>query len=106
MKNILLLLLCIPFFGIAQTDYELEFNSVTQDYVEMPNASAVIANKTAFSISCWVNPQANTTHSGIMGFRNNVDADFYLLQLGNFPFGSILGLILRKPEFLENTVNL
>ena len=79
----LILLLCIPFFGIAQTDYELAFNSAMQDYVEMPNASAVIANKTAFSISCWVNPQANTTHSGIMGFRNNTDADFYLLQLQN-----------------------
>ena len=79
----LILLLCIPFIGIAQTDYELEFNSATQDYVEMLNASAVIANKTAFSISCWVNPQANTTHSGIMGFRNNIDADFYLLQIQN-----------------------
>tara|TARA_B100000902_G_scaffold395912_1_gene455537 strand:+ start:112 stop:1851 length:1740 start_codon:yes stop_codon:yes gene_type:complete len=83
MKNILLILLCIPFFGISQIDYELEFNSATQDYVEMSNASAVIANKTAFSISCWVNPQTNTTHSGIMGFRNNTDADFYLLQLQN-----------------------
>jgi len=79
----ILLLLCIPFVGISQTDYELAFNSATLDYVEIPNTSSVIANKTAFSISCWVNPQANTTHSGIMGFRNNTDADFYLLQLQN-----------------------
>ena len=78
-----LLLLCIPFVGIAQTDYELEFNSATQDYVEMTNASSVIANSTTFSMSAWVYPQANTTHSGIMGFRNNVDTDFYLLQLQN-----------------------
>lgn len=79
----LLLLLCIPFVGIAQTDYELEFNSATQDYVQMPNTSAVIANKTAFSMSCWVYPEANTNHGGIIGFRNNTDADFYLLQLQN-----------------------
>ena len=84
MKNILLLLLsCIPFFGISQTDYELEFNSATQDYVEMPNVSSVIANSTTFSISCWVNPQSNTNHGGIIGFRNNTDADFYLLQMQN-----------------------
>jgi hypothetical protein len=82
MRNILLLL-GIPFIGIAQTDYELEFNSATQDYVEMTNASSLIANSTTFSMSAWVYPQANTTHSGIMGFRNNVDADFYLLQLQN-----------------------
>ena len=79
----ILLLLCIPFVGIAQTDYELAFNSATLDYVEMTNASAVIANKTAFSMSCWVYPAANTNHGGIIGFRNNTDADFYLLQLQN-----------------------
>ena len=83
MKNIYLLLFLLPTLALAQTDYELEFNSATQDYVQMPNTSAVIANKMAFSISCWVNPQANTTHSGIIGFRNNTNADFYLLQLQN-----------------------
>jgi hypothetical protein len=79
----LILLLCIPFIGIAQTDYELAFTSTALDYVEMTNASAVIANKTAFSISCWLYPEANTNHGGIMGFRNNTDADFYLLQMQN-----------------------
>ena len=80
----LILLLCIPFVGIAQTDYELVFNSTTQDYVEMPNASSLIVNSTTFSMTGWVNPHANTTaHSGIMGFRNNIDADFYLLKLQN-----------------------
>ena len=80
----LILLLCIPFVGIAQTDYELVFNSTTQDYVEMPNASSLIVNSTTFSMTGWVYPQANTTaHSGIMGFRNNIDADFYLLKLQN-----------------------
>ena len=80
----LILLLCIPFIGIAQTDYELAFNSATSDYVEMPNASSLIVNSTTFSMTGWVYPQANTTaHSGIMGFRNNIDSDFYLLQLQN-----------------------
>jgi hypothetical protein len=79
----LILLLCIPFIGIAQTDYELAFTSTGLDYVEMTNASAVIANKTAFSITCWLYPEANTNHGGIMGFRNNTDADFYLLQMQN-----------------------
>ena len=80
----LILILCIPFIGIAQTDYELAFNSATSDYVEMPNASSLIVNSTTFSMTGWVYPQANTTaHSGIMGFRNNIDSDFYLLQLQN-----------------------
>jgi len=79
----LLLLICIPFIGIAQTYYELAFNSATLDYVEMTNTSAVIANKTAFSMSCWAYPEANMNHGGIIGFRNNTDADFYLLQLQN-----------------------
>jgi len=84
MKNLFYLLLCIPFVGIAQTDFELEFSASTLQYVEMPNISSVIANSTTFSMSAWVYPQANpSAHSGIMGFRNNTDADFYLLQLQN-----------------------
>ena len=81
----LILLLCIPFLGTAQTDYELQFNSATLDYVEIVNASSLIANSTTFSMSGWVYPQANSAaHAGIMGIRNNSDADFYLLQLQNW----------------------
>jgi len=83
MRKLILLLIIIPFFGISQTNHELEFNSATLDYVEMLNTSVVIANKTSFSISGWVNPQSNTNHGGIIGIRNNIDADFYLLQLQN-----------------------
>jgi hypothetical protein len=80
----LILLLCIPFIGFAQTDYELAFNSATSDYVEMPNASSLIVNSTTFCMTGWVYPQANpAAHAGIMGFRNNIDSDFYLLQLQN-----------------------
>ena len=76
----MILLLCIPFIELAQTDYELAFNSATLDYVEIPNASSRIANKTAFALIFWLYPEANTNHEGIIGFSNNVDADFYLLQ--------------------------
>jgi len=72
----------MPFIGFTQ-DYQLDFNSATLDYVEMPNASSVIANKTEFTISGWVNPQMDASHSGFFGFRNNSDADFFLLQLQN-----------------------
>ena len=84
MKRALYILLVLPFMASGQsTDYELKFNSATQDYVEMPNASAVIANKPSFTVSGWVKPKANTDHGGLMGFRNNVNADLYLLQLQN-----------------------
>ena len=84
MKHLIIILIYFPFILLGQLmDYELQFNSASLDYVEMPNASLVIANKTSFSISGWVNPQSNTNHGGLMGFRNNVDADFYLLQLQN-----------------------
>ena len=82
MKRIFTILFLIPLIGISQ-DYQLDFNSATLDYVEMPNASSVIANKTEFTISGWVNPQMDASHSGFFGFRNNSDADFFLLQLQN-----------------------
>jgi len=49
----------------------------------MPNASSVITNKTEFTISGWVNPQIDNSHSGLFGFRNNTDSDFFILQLQN-----------------------
>lgn len=83
MKHIYLSLFFFPMLVYSQANYELDFNNTTQDYVEMENASVVIANQSAFTISCWVNPQSNSNHGGIIGFRNNTDADFYLLQLQN-----------------------
>ena len=82
MKHIFLLFICIPFIAFAQ-DYQLDFNSTNMDYVEIANASSVIANKTAFSISGCVNPQIANSHNGLFGFRDNTTADFYLLQLQN-----------------------
>ena len=80
----LFLLFFFPITLSGQTsNYELVFNSTSLSYVDIPNVSSVIANKTAFSISGWVNPQSDVSHSGFFGFRNNTDADFYLLQLTN-----------------------
>ena len=84
MKKLLLIFTLIPLIAISQiSEYELELNSSSLDYVEMPNTSSVIASSNEFSISCWVNPQSNSAHGGIIGFRNNIDADFYLLHLQN-----------------------
>tara|TARA_B100000902_G_scaffold392836_1_gene445893 strand:- start:2957 stop:4447 length:1491 start_codon:yes stop_codon:yes gene_type:complete len=84
MKNLFFMVFFFPIIVIGQQDYELEFNSGTQDYIEIPNVSSLIANKFTFSISGWVYPESNTVdHSGFMGFRNEIDADFYLLQLQN-----------------------
>lgn len=57
------------------------------DYVSVPNSSALIANLPSFSMACWVYP-TNTSPAfpdfdGIMGFRNDLNADFYVLHLSN-----------------------
>ena len=76
----LFLLFFLPITLLGQTlDYELVFNSTSLSYVDIPNTSGMIANKTTFSISGWVYPQTDNSHSGLFGFRNNTDADFYLL---------------------------
>nr|MBM3931837.1 LamG domain-containing protein [Sphingomonadales bacterium] len=55
------------------------------DYVAVSGSSALVANLGSFSMACWVYP-TNAAPSypdfdGIMGFRNDVNADFYVLQL-------------------------
>lgn len=60
MKKLFLIFTLIPLIAISQiSEYELEFNSSSLDYVEMPNTSSVITSSNEFSISCWVNPQSN-----------------------------------------------
>lgn len=62
----------------------LDFDGV-DDYVEIPNASATIAGLNAFSMSCWVFPTnafpSFPNFDGILGIRNEFDADFFVLQL-------------------------
>ena len=48
----LFLLLFLPITILGQTlDYELVFNSTSLSYVDIPNVSGMISNKTSFSIS-------------------------------------------------------
>ena len=71
----------------AQNSYSLNFDGEA-DYVEVPYGSAMIANAGQITLSGWVYPR--NTNSGwpdfdaFFGFRNESDADFYLLQLDNY----------------------
>ncbi|MFM7699761.1 MAG: LamG domain-containing protein, partial [Bacteroidota bacterium] len=60
------------------------------DYVAVSGSSALVANLGSFSMACWVYP-TNAAPSfpdfdGIMGFRNDANADFYVLQLSATTF--------------------
>ncbi|MCA0447035.1 MAG: T9SS type A sorting domain-containing protein [Bacteroidetes bacterium] len=54
------------------------------DYVSIPNLSAMLSGKTALTISGWVyprNPEGNSPDfDHFFGFRNDSDADFYVMQ--------------------------
>jgi len=71
----------------AQNSYSLNFDGEA-DYVEVPYGSAMIANAGQITLSGWVYPR--NINSGwpdfdaFFGFRNESDADFYLLQLDNY----------------------
>jgi len=87
MKNYLLalaLLLCSS-ATLAQQN-ALDFDGI-DDYANVPSASTLIANQTGFSMSCWVFPTnaspAFPNFDGVIGFRNELNADFYILQLSS-----------------------
>ena len=72
----------------AQNSYSLNFDG-EGDYVEIIDESAMIANADQMTLSGWVYPRGPNADSwtqfdGFFGFRNNNDADFYLLQLGAY----------------------
>ena len=71
-----------PLGLLAQTQNALDFDGI-DDQVTVANASALIANETAFSMTSWVFPTqtANWPNmEAIAGFRDNLECDFYLLQ--------------------------
>lgn len=74
------------FFAFGQNNAAFDFDDVN-DYVSVPNASSLISTNPAMSMSCWVyptNPAASYPNfDGFMGFRNDFNADFYLLQLSS-----------------------
>jgi hypothetical protein len=90
MKNLYIILLFT--FGqivLAQQQNALHFNGLG-NHVSVANAGAIIANQIGFSVSGWVEP-ANTNpgypnFDGIFGFRNEMNCDFYILQLSATDF--------------------
>jgi len=77
-----LLLALIP--ARAQQQNCIDFDGI-DDYVEVPTASAGLVSLTSFSMACWVYPTNATpafpNFDGIMGIRNELNADFFMLQL-------------------------
>ena len=68
----------------AQTHNALDFDGV-DDRVTVANASALLVGGTGATMSCWFYPRNAApgfpNFDGIIGFRNESDLDFYLLQL-------------------------
>ena len=80
-----LTLILNAFHALGQSN-AFDFDDVN-DYVSVPNASGLISTTTAMSMSCWVFPTNAAAgwpnFDGFLGFRNDVNADFYLLQLNS-----------------------
>ncbi|MDP2188648.1 MAG: LamG-like jellyroll fold domain-containing protein [Sphingobacteriaceae bacterium] len=68
----------------AQQQNCIDFDGI-DDYVEVSGVSAGLASLTGFSMACWVQPTNATpafpNFDGIMGIRNELNADFFMLQL-------------------------
>ena len=87
MKKLLLSLsiLIATLSAQAQNPNAMAFDGI-DDYVSVTGASSYVVGSTGMSLTCWVYTQ-NTAPSypnfdGFAGFRNDVDADFYLVQVG------------------------
>ncbi|HEX2615926.1 MAG TPA: LamG-like jellyroll fold domain-containing protein [Flavobacteriales bacterium] len=82
----LTLLVAALFVGTcpAQVHNALDFDGI-DDQVTASNGSAGIANAAAITLGCWVYPRNAAPEypdfDGFAGFRNEFDADFYLLQI-------------------------
>jgi len=83
----------------AQNSYSLNFNGQS-DYIEVIDASAMISNSDQMSITGWVYPRnANSgwpDFDGFFGFRNELDMDFYLMQLDNYKVEGRLRISLNE----------
>jgi hypothetical protein len=65
----------------AQSDQYLHFDRV-DDFVELPNASALIANAPGITMSGWFYTDQYAYGQGMMGIRGT-NAGFYMIQLDN-----------------------
>jgi hypothetical protein len=85
-KKLLLLLLAVSFGSYSQNNY-LDFDG-TNDVVDTPIGTAtMLANATSLTLSCKVYPTRITSgfpdFNGIAGYRNEINFDFYLIQLSS-----------------------
>ncbi|MEZ4874702.1 MAG: HYR domain-containing protein [Flavobacteriaceae bacterium] len=66
------------------SDFALDFDGVN-DFVSVPNASASLAGTNSFTLEGWVFPRNTAPNfpnfDGFFGFRNESNADIYLLHL-------------------------
>jgi hypothetical protein len=91
MKRILLMSFLIAGTNVLaqQQQNGLDFDGV-DDHVEVSAASAAISSQLGFSMACWVYPRnaspAFPNFDGVMGFRNESNADFFILQLSPTTF--------------------
>lgn len=90
MKTNLLLPKSLLFLAILSSQLLLAQNNAlyfdgVDDQVTVPNGSALIASSSGISMTCWVwatNPAPNFPNfDGFIGFRNDLNCDFYLLHL-------------------------
>lgn len=85
MKKLYLFTLILLSFGAsAQPQNAFHFDGV-DDYVQQAAGSASLVGKSAFAMACWVYPSnanpAFPNFDGIIGYRNESNADFFILQL-------------------------
>lgn len=68
----------------AQPQNSFHFDGV-DDYIGQSNGTANLASLPAFSMACWVYPTNSSpafpNFDGIIGYRNESNADFFILQL-------------------------
>jgi hypothetical protein len=96
----------------AQNQNSLAFDGV-DDFVTIPNGSGYVTGLAEMSITCWIYPTNGfvsfPNYDGFAGFRNDVDADFYLVQVGNsalegrFRNSSGVAYTITKPILTLNT---
>jgi hypothetical protein len=80
-----LILFCLTLNISAFSQNALDFDGI-DDVVIVPNASSLITSGTGISFGLWVYPRniapAFPNFDSFGGFRNNSDADFYIIQIG------------------------
>lgn len=86
MKKLLLLLFVMAInINYSQNNY-LDLDGI-DDYIEISNSGTILSNAAAITMSCKVFPTRVSSgfpdFNGILGYRNEIDFDFYLIQLSS-----------------------